>query len=438
MKPARSLPCRILLTLLPVFLFSSFSASAEQLTLKRAVELALNHSSAAGQVTADEERADASLREARNQYLPQLMVGSGLGDTWGYPLSLEGSAPSLFNVTAQSSIINMALRDYIRAARSESKATQLGSKDQRNQIIQDTVLAYMELVRWQGLVDHVHQQYKDAVHTQQIADQRVQEGIDNPQLRKQARLAAARANLHIAEAEGSVRELRSLLSQLTGLSQDALEVDGNSVPGLPEIPSQSEAPETIAEASPSVLFAREHALAQGFRARAEHRMLWPTADFATQYAVLAKYNNWQKFFISNAFERNNATVGVVLRFPIFNATQKAHAAGADAEALRARKDAETTKNQVSQQVLKAQDSVRQLSAAKEVSDLEYEIAQSNVDATEVRVNSGTATLPDAANARLEMFEKYNAAQNTDLALTRARIGLLRLTGELEAWVQHSQ
>ena len=84
------------------------------------------------------------------------MIGSGLGDTWGYPLSLEGSAPSLFNVTAQSSIINMALRDYIRAARSEAKATQLGSRDQRNQIIQETVLAYMELVRWQGLVDHVH------------------------------------------------------------------------------------------------------------------------------------------------------------------------------------------------------------------------------------------------------------------------------------------
>jgi outer membrane protein TolC len=436
MKPARYLPYRALFRLLPFILLLSFSASAEQLTLKRAVELALNHSPAAGQIIADEQRADASLREARNQYLPQLMIGSGLGDTWGYPLSLEGSAPSLFNVTAQSSLVNMALRDYIRAARSESKATQLGSKDQRSQIIQDTVLAYMELVRWQALVEHVHQQYSDALHTQQIADQRVQEGIDNPQLRKQARLAVARANLHIAEAEGSVHELRALLSQLTGLPQGGIEVDERTVPGLPEVPSQPEAPETIAEASPGVLFAREHAVAQQFKARAEHRMLWPTADFATQYAVLAKFNNWLQFFPNDVFQRNNATIGVVLRFPIFNAAQKAHAAGADADAARARKEAESARNQVSQQVLKAQDSVRQLSAAKQVSDLEYEIAQANVDATEVRVNSGTATLPDAANAHLEMFEKYNAAQNTDLALTRARIGLLRLTGELETWVQH--
>jgi outer membrane protein TolC len=89
MKPARYLPYRALFRLLPFILLLSFSASAEQLTLKRAVELALNHSPAAGQIIADEQRADASLREARNQYLPQLMIGSGLGDTWGYPLSLK-------------------------------------------------------------------------------------------------------------------------------------------------------------------------------------------------------------------------------------------------------------------------------------------------------------------------------------------------------------
>jgi outer membrane protein TolC len=195
---------------------------------------------------------------------------------------------------------------------------------------------------------------------------------------------------------------------------------------------------TAADASPSVLFARQHAEAQTFRARAEHRLLWPTADFATQYAVLARYNNWQKFFVNNAFERNNATVGVVLRFPVFNTAQRAHAAAADADALHAQKDVESARNQVSQQVLKMQDSVRQLMAAKEVSDLEFEIAKSNLDALEVRLNAGSATVPDAANARTEMFEKYNAAQNADFALVRARIALLRLTGDLESWVKNGQ
>jgi len=438
MKPALLQSRRILFALLSTLILLPLLASAEPLTLKHAVELALTHSPAAGQTSADEQRAYASFREARNQYLPQLTVGSGLGDSWCYPLSLEGSAPSLVNVTAQSALFNPALRDYIRAARSEYKATEFGNRDQRNQIVQDTVLAYTELLKWQQLIAHLQQQHDDALHTQQIVDQRVQEGVDNPQLRNQARLAAARANLHILEAESSVNELRAFLSQLTGLPEASIELTADSVPALPEVPAQTDIAETAADASPSVLFARQHAEAQSFRARAEHRLLWPTADFATQYAVLAKYNNWQKFFISNAFERNNATVGVVLRFPIFNAAQRAHAAAADADAVHANKQVESTKNQVSQQVLKMQDSVRQLTAAKEVSDLEFEIAKSNVDAIEVRLNAGSATVPDAANARTEMFEKYNAAQNADFALLRARIGLLRLTGDLESWVKNGQ
>jgi outer membrane protein TolC len=416
-------------------LLASLPAAAEPLTLRHAVELALIHSPVAAQYAADEKRADASLREARNQYVPQLMVGSGLGETWGYPLSLEGSAPSLFNFTSQSTVFNMSLRDYIHAARSELKASQFSGKDQHNQIVHDTVLAYLELAKWEQLIPQLHRQREDAQHTEDLVLQRVQEGIGSPQLRNQARLANARANLHIAQAEGAVHELRALLSQLTGLPAESIEVSSDSAPGLPEPQLQPETVRSAASSAPSVLFAEQHALAQDFKARAEHRAFWPTADFATQYAVLAKFNNWLQFFPTHAFERNNATIGVVLRLPLFNASQKAHADSADAEAVRARKDVDIARNQVSQQLLKAQDSVRQLTAAKQVSDLEYEIAKANVDAVDVRLDAGTATIPEAATTRVEMFEKYNAAQDSDFALTRARVGLLRLTGDLDSWVQ---
>ena len=53
---------------------------------------------------------------------------------------------------------------------------------------------------------------------------------------------------------------------------------------------------------------------------------------------------------------------------------------------------QATKNQVSQQVLKVQSSVRQLSAAKEVSELEYELAQSNLNEVQIRLNAGGATV----------------------------------------------
>ena len=111
MKPALGLVRVCSYALLIIFLThgTAFSVTTETLSLKRAVELALAHSPAAGEASADSQRAFASYREAKDQYLPQFLIGSGLGDSWGYPLSLEGSAPSLVNVTAQSALFNPAL-----------------------------------------------------------------------------------------------------------------------------------------------------------------------------------------------------------------------------------------------------------------------------------------------------------------------------------------
>src|SRR5215469_16279189 len=216
MKPAFNL-VRTAFFLPFVFCFFSVanSACAEPLTLKRAVELALVHSPAAGQAAADEQRAFASYRETRDAFLPQLAIGSGLGDSWGYPLSLEGSAPSLVNLTAQSALFNPALRSGLRAARTEYKAVQVGTKERRNQIIQDTTLAYLELLKWQQLMDNLEKQHDDAATMEQMVAQRIQQGVDTPQQGTEARLSGARAKLRLAQGQGSIDELRSTLSQLT-------------------------------------------------------------------------------------------------------------------------------------------------------------------------------------------------------------------------------
>ena len=248
----------------------------------------------------------------------------------------------------------------------------------------------------------------------------------------------ARARLHITQAQGAVDVLSTTLSQLTGVPVTSLQTDPDSVPTLPEVQPQPEVAAQAGESNPAVLSAQEHAIAQSFRARAEHRMLWPTVDFASQYAVLAKFNNWLQFFPTKAFERNNATVGVVIRFSFLNASQHAHAEAADADAIRANKEVESTKNQVSQETLKLQRSVEQLKAAQEVSELEYEIAQSNVETIQVRMNAGTATVRDGAGAQTEMSEKYSALEDANFELLRARIGLLRATGALGSWAEQGK
>jgi len=423
-----------------VFLLSGFCfvlistlSAAEPVPLRRVVELALGHSTTTAMSVAAEQRAFASYNELGDRYLPSLTVGSGLGATWGYPLSLEGSAPSIINTTAQSALFNPALRDFVREARTEWQASTIQSKDQRDQVILETVLNYAELSKWQALASHLTEDYAAALKMEEVVNERVREGVDTPLARSQVHLNAARVYLHISQAQGAIDVLRNRLSHATGLAASSIETIPDSIPALPEVKQDDNLAAHSLEVSPAVQVASLHSDALAFHARGEHRSLWPTADFAAQYALLATFNHYQDFFVPGSFQKHNATLGIVIRFPFFNPSQRARAQAADAEALLAQKQAEDAKNQVSERTLKLQRSVQQLAAAQEVVDLEYQIAKSTLETTRVRVDAGSATLHDEDDARSQASEHYAALQDARFQLVQARIALLRQTGDLAAW-----
>jgi outer membrane protein TolC len=404
---------------------------AEPVPLKRVVELALIHSTTAQAADADVQRAAASYRELRQNYIPQVTVGSGLGKSWGFPLSLEGAAPSLINVNASSPLYNPAFREALHAAQADQKSTQLQSKDQRNQVIQDTAVTYTELNKWEQRIARLREETTAANKFEEAIAERVKEGVDSPLERTKARLNTARVKLRTAEAQGSADVLREHLAKLTGLEASSIETIPDSIPKFPSVQPADNVSKKAGDSNPAVESAVEHARAQYLRARAEHKAFWPTADFATQYARLARYNNYDQFF--KTFEPDNATIGVVLRFPFLNFSQRSHAKAADAEALKAKKQAEAAKNQVSEEALRLQRSVQQLEAAQEVAQLEYEISKSNLDAIQTRAESGTANLHDLDMARTQLDEHLVTLQDTNFELERTRIALLRQTGELESW-----
>src|SRR6185312_9906458 len=190
---------------------------AEPLPLKRAVELALTHSTVAASAAADQQRAAAAYLESRDQYLPQIVAGSGLGESWGFPLTLEGSAPSIFNVNAQSALFSPALRSFVKSAKEESKAAGLQAQDQRAQVMQDTVLTYAELVKWETMLGQLQESQTETAKAVGLINERVQSGVDSAVDGTKAKLAAAQARLQLAQAKGAADVLREHLSQLTGL-----------------------------------------------------------------------------------------------------------------------------------------------------------------------------------------------------------------------------
>jgi outer membrane protein TolC len=412
------------------FFFLKF-LSAEPVTLKRAVELALQHATGIGIAAADEQHASASYRELRNSYIPQLNAGAGIGWSDGFPLSLEGAAPSLFNVNAQSALLNPALKDFIRAAQSDEKVSALRTKDQRNQVIQDTVLSYAELAKWEQRLSRLREAEAAEETMQTAVEQRVKEGIDSEMDASKARLSVARVRLRLAEASGAADVLRERLSRLTALTADSFEIDPDSLPALPAVTPQDDSSSKALEANPAMQAAAEHERAQYLRVDGERRSLWPSVDFAAQYANLATYNNYDAYY--KHFQPNNATVGIAIHLPFLNLAQHARVQEAESEALKAKKQAEAARNQASEETLRLQRSVTQMQAARDVAQLEYEIAGQNVAAVRTRMESSTANLHDLDNAQAQASERFIALQDVTFELERSQVELMRSTGELERW-----
>ena len=121
------------------------ATSAGPITFREAVELALQHSGVMGIAAMNQWRAHEGLSGSAQHYIPQLTIGSGLGYSYGFPLTLEGSAPSVVNFTSTQSLFNLSLRQFIKAAKIDWNAESFDVQDKGNAVILDTALTYAQL-----------------------------------------------------------------------------------------------------------------------------------------------------------------------------------------------------------------------------------------------------------------------------------------------------
>ena len=401
------------------------------LPFRTAIELAIKNSAMAGVARADLQRAHAGVSQARDFYVPQVVFGSGLGFSYGFPLSLEGAAPSIFNVNIQGGLWNQAQKENIKAARSDVELTTAQNAERRNDVVMETALCYMQLDLLDSSMSVQREQRAAAAKYQEVTEQRVQAGLDSQVEFTRAKLAVARTRLDIAQTEAAADQLRLRLSQLTGLPVSAIRTSTETIPQFPQVSQDDDLAAEAERNNMQVKIAEQTALAKEHKADAERKQLYPAVDLVAQYAMLARYNNYDEFF--RKFQRNNVTAGVAIRIPFLSTAQRAAANVARFDAAKAREEARSVKQQVSADTLKLQRAVQQYSAAQEVAKLEHELSQADIEATEAKIQSGQASLKDAENAQIVEHQRYTAFLSSSFDLDKAQIQLLRQTGQLESW-----
>jgi outer membrane protein TolC len=399
----------------------------ENLTLKKAVNLALQNSRELAMAKAQYAVALDTARVNRAEFLPNLYTGSGAAYTNGFPQT-PGGAPSVFEMSYTQSILNPPLRGQLRAAEDRAENQRLEMENSRNSIIVRTATSYLELAKVRHSLELLRTERARAQKILEVTRQRTESGVELSLELTRGELNSAKIEQRVIQLEGRDEILSEQLRDLTGLPSDQrVEV---STEELPERAAEPEGQliDLALAYSLSVKEAENERSARQHILQGEHGGYWPTVDLVGQYSILSRFNNYDLYY--NHFQRNNLNVGVQVKIPIFAARTSANVALARSQLATAEINVGTKRRDLRLDVVQKLRSVRELDAAKEVARLDLKLAQETTGLTQSKFDEGRATLRDLEQSRLDENEKWLAFLDAEFAKQKAQLAVMEATGQL--------
>jgi outer membrane protein TolC len=386
------------------------------------------------------QKATAAWQEAKDAYIPNLVMGGNPGYVYGYPLGY----PSLFTATAQSILVSGSQRDYIRAAHEGVESAALSLKDAQQQVALDIALDYVQLDHDLKEIAALEDENGYAQSLVRIEQDRVQAGVDPRISELQAELTAAQIDEKRIHLENDADAMRQKIAHLTGLPAAGFTTIGSSIPPAPSVSLLENNDPQTAPTNPSVAAAYANAQSKLYTAFGDQRQNYrPLVTLGAQYSLFEKFANYTQYY-PNGLQYNNAAVGVVVTFPFFDFTRRAKARESSADAAHARADADASLNILTEQTSAMRASVRELTAQQRVAQVNGELAQEQLKTVETEVTNGTGTQngppvspAQAQRAHIEERERFEEVLDSDFSLVKVELNLLRATGRLDAWVQSS-
>src|SRR5262249_48422028 len=201
-----------------------FSAAAQEsvapqpiaLTLKRAIELALQNSKDIQVAKIQASIADHAALINKAQFMPNVYAGSGLGYTYGIPETPGGRAPSVFDVTYAEQVFNEPLRGQGKEQQEQARAQKIGLEDARNSAIVRTASAYLELVKVRHSAELLRKEQDSAEKILDVIQQRAGEGFELPVEVTRAQLTKAQVAHRLLQLQGREDELEMFLRNQCG------------------------------------------------------------------------------------------------------------------------------------------------------------------------------------------------------------------------------
>jgi outer membrane protein len=400
------------------------------LTLRQAVQMAVQKAPDVALAQAQEARLHEALEETRSLNRPQVVIGTGLAYNNGFPLSIEGAAPSIVQVGVTQSIFNKKNKNLILEAEQSSKASKLTLESIRNNLVAKAALTYCQLHQVRKLAELWAMRLQALVKDQEITGTLLEAGKVKPLDLTLAQAATAYAQQQVLIAGEQARVAAVELREMTGLSEGmeihteepVLDAQWLSRPG-------DDLFLKALEMHPDILQAESEIRVREFRVEAAKGEFLPRMELVGQYALFAEANNYADYF--SRFTRNNYLVGLSVQLPVFDGSRtSSRLAQSRQEVSEARYRLQQAKSNLKLEIERSISALRIANGASRLALSELAASQESLQINETLYEGGRINLKDLEAARTQLRERQIAQIDCEKALFQRKIELLIVTGTL--------
>ncbi len=406
------------------------------LTLRQAVELAGKQNPDLALARLDELKASASVNVVRDPFSPHVSVGSGLAYSSGFPMSIEGAAPSVIQAKASMAIYNRQQRLLVDQAKENIRGAGLASQAKKEEVVYRVASLYLDAERALKASRMVSLQAGQMSKAEDFVRARVEEGRELPLELRKAALSRAQAKRRKERIDADLVHTERTLAILLGFGpDDSVRPAAEDRPSTATLPADASASaERAIQASPELRRLQSAIDAKMLEVRAQKAARNPRVDLVAQYGLFAKFNNYEDFF--RTFQRHNGQLGVSVQLPVFaGSAAAALASQAETDAARLRVELTAFRDRVSLDARRGFEEIEQAKSASEVARLDLDLAREQLSVTLALMQEGRASLKQVEEARFAENEKWIAFYDAQYSVERAKLDLARQTGELLAMLK---
>ncbi len=434
-------PIKIVLLLLSTLSAGFANAQALNLTLKDALNYAIENNSVVRKAKLDIERGKFKTDEVRAQALPQVngtgtltynpIIGSLVSDFGTFKMGREWNSTAGVQLSQQ--LFNQQVFTGLKASKASEDYYNLNAALSEEQIIEQVSAAYYQILVNHRQLSVVESNIKNAQKTERIISTNFKNGLAK-------KIDLDRVKVNISNLNTQKEQLANAITQQENSLKYAMGMPVSTSITIPEIELSTVTAVAQLQDSININNRTEYKLMQtqqnllGLQKKAYKAEYYPSLALSGNFTSTGQSNSFDLYRSSgNAFWYDASSIGLTLKIPIFNGNAtRSRVRQAEIDIQKNKEDIRNTNQSLNLAYENAKIQIKNSLNTINSQNENVKLAQEIYTSTQNNYNNGLASLTDLLDAENALTSAQSNYSQALLNYKVAEIQLIKSNGNIKS------